>query len=370
LSVHVESDRPAPTFFHRSDPLTPEGHRWKVFHPRREGAWPGFLENADGDRRYGLYEPETDGFRAVAPDGDPALAAAAPWFDRGEVVSYRVGRRATIRFGAGEDEAPRYAAVLPPGEAATLAEAARAVRAARDVAPPDHPDVAPLLEAFPDQGVLVFGALRGSSLHDLVLGRRFDMDTVLPVVARSIAAFHATPAEAVGVSTRSSGPRPDEFAALATMHFPDRREAYGFALERLERIPRQIGSPPGGCLVHGDLHDRNVLVSGRWVGLLDLAAVCAGHPAEDVGSLAAHLLLSTLMRGARVRTGRRVVRCLLRGYREAGGDIDSRHVSAAGAQTLFRLSCLYLFRRRWQGLTPALLDESVRWSNWARGHVA
>jgi aminoglycoside phosphotransferase (APT) family kinase protein len=238
------------------------------------------------------------------------------------------------------------------------------------VAGADHPDVAPLVDAFPDQGVLVFGGLRGSSLHDLVVGRRFDMDAVLPVVARSLAAFHAIRAEAVGVGPRPSGPRPDEFAAMATRHFPDRTEAYHSALQRLERIPAQIGSPSGDGLVHGDLHDRNILVAGRWVGMFDVATVHAGHPAEDVGSLAAHLLLSTLQRGARVRTGRRVVRCLLKGYREAGGEMDSRHVSAAGARTLFRLSCLYLFRRRWQGLTPALLDESVRWSNWARGHVA
>ncbi|MBA3553013.1 MAG: hypothetical protein H0W27_09120, partial [Actinobacteria bacterium] len=94
-----------------------------------------------------------------------------------------------------------------------------------------------------------------------------------------------------------------------------------------------------------------------------------GHPAADIGNLAAHVLLRSLQRGADVRSGRRAVRRLLDAYCAAGGDVESREVSSAGARTLFRLSCLYLFRRRWQEITERLLDESVRWAGWARGNA-
>ncbi|CAN5203838.1 hypothetical protein BH20ACT24_BH20ACT24_02640 [soil metagenome] len=360
----------SPSFFSRSDPRLPRlpGYRWEVFYPWRAALWPGYAENPQGAKAYGVYDRDMDEFRAVAFAQDPVLGSLASWLDRGDVVAYRVGRRATIRVEA-EGHAPaRFVKLLAPRKAQALADRTRLFeRVARD-AGDDFPVFAPLLEEHVDRGILEFAGLPGVSLNDLLISGRFEDGGSAAVVGRALAALHSAPAPATGLPAISAPIELAEYAAMVTAHFPGRAPAYREALDRVARAP---ALPPGRAarLLHGDLHDRNILLIGERAALLDLDLLHRGHPAADIGNLAAHVLLRSLQRGADVRSGRRAVRRLLDAYCAAGGDVGSREVSSAGARTLFRLSCLYLFRWRWQDTTERLLDESVRWAGWARGNA-
>src|SRR6266540_885699 len=146
------------------------------------------------------------------------------------------------------------------------------------------------------------------------------------------------------------------YAEIVARHFPERAAAYRSALASLPSAPRPDGP---GRLVHGDLHDRNVLVGADRVAILDLEMLHARSPGEDVGNLMGHLVLRALQRGATVREGQAQGGVFLEAYRDAGGVVDDDDVAAVASRTLFRLACLYLYRRRWQALTPALLAEGA-----------
>jgi aminoglycoside phosphotransferase (APT) family kinase protein len=364
----------SPRFFTRAEPSPGEAKVWEVFYPRPGHDWPGFLENASGERTYGVYDSDTDGFRPVSPRDDPALGHAARWFELGDVVSYRVGRRATLRLHQNGHEGAtsgsiEYAKVVPAKKVAAVVQRTAAAHAARTRAPQGFPSLAPLLEQIPEDGVLVFAGLPGVSLHELLMEDRPRLDQALTLTGHALSVFHSTPAAGLKLPVHKRPIDPETYARMVAEHFPGRAEEYRSALERLCRVPRPSGSGPPR-LVHGDLHDRNILIAGRDIGLIDLDLLHAGDPVEDVGNLTGHLMLRALQRGSSVRTGRTLVRKFLRPYLDTGIEMDARAISAVGASTLFRLSCLYLFRRRWQHVTGPLLQEAVRWCGWAQGHAA
>ncbi|MGH2773182.1 MAG: aminoglycoside phosphotransferase family protein, partial [Actinomycetota bacterium] len=57
--------------------------------------------------------------------------------------------------------------------------------------------------------------------------------------------------------------------------------------ERLDHALPDIGQ---GCLLHGDLHPNQVLISREGPFLIDLEDVAVGDPFDDIGHLAAHLI--------------------------------------------------------------------------------
>jgi aminoglycoside phosphotransferase (APT) family kinase protein len=211
-----------------------------------------------------------------------------------------------------------------------------------------------------DDGILVFEGLTGRSLHARLMesSAASGQETELAAVARSLAALHAvrTPA----LPQARPGLVPAEYAAIALRHFPERERALRHALDELSDLGP--AAPAEGRPVHGDLHDRNILLDGDRVALLDLDMLHAGDPADDVGNLAAHLVLRALQRGASLEAGRRQAMHVVHAYLRFGGPAAPASVSAVCARALFRLSCLYLFRRRWQGLTPLLVQEAGRWT--------
>jgi Putative homoserine kinase type II (protein kinase fold) len=351
----------SPTFFTRSDP-TAEGFRWEKFLPHQNESWPGFLEHPSGTRAYGLYERKLDGFLPISPEADPALGSLARWFEMGSLVSYRVGLRATVRLERRGEGAPQYAKLLTPRKACKLEERTRMVLAVRNGADRSFPELAPLIESRPQEGVLVFAALPGHSLHDLLVEESPEVAEALGAVARALVSFHAVAAPKLPLLPAVQSPRMlKRYAALATQHFPGIADSYRSALDRISRTP-QTPLGVGDRLVHGDFQDRNILVDGERIALLDLDRLHRGHPVKDVGHLVAHLILRALQRGSNVAAGRQNVDHFLCAYREAGGEVRDRELAAVACRALFRLACLYLFRRRWQGLTPYLLDEAVWWA--------
>ena len=339
------------------------GGPWVVAYPRRCGTWAAAGRDENGARIYGVYDPATRASRLVRPEDDRQLPALAAWAARGELLAYRVGRRAVVRLRHPEGDV-RYAKILRPARLEPLLRRLHVVEQAAGRAAEEFPQLAPV-RAVATDGAVVFGHLSGTALHDLVMTEAAPaVDRALVDVARSLAAFHRTPADGLDLPRVDPGPPPAEWAELVARHDPGLRSRYEAVLPKLpERpVPSTSGRPR---LVHGDLHDRNVLL-GRRVGLLDLDGLRLGDPVEDVGNLAAHLVLRSLQRNAPADEGRRQAAVLFEAYRRAGGCIEGDEAVDVGAVTLFRLACLYRFRRRWTGLVAALLDES---QHWASGHV-
>lgn len=331
-----------------------ESPRWDAIYPQRSGPWPAVLSRGDV-RLYGLYDPATGHSRPAWPEDDAALPGLAPWLQRGTLVSYRVGHRAVVRF---EQDGPvGYATILRPSRTEALVRRTRAVKQAQRLADSAFPDLARLV-AWDLDGMIVFGELPGRPLHELLLAP--SSEPVLTTVARSLAALHQAPTEGLGLPPPDPGMPLSEWAALAGRHEPGLAPRYRRALAALGGLP--AAPSQGNALVHGDLHDRNIFVDHDRVGLLDLDSLHLGHPVEDVGNLVAHLVVAALQRGASVTAGRRGAEALIAAYREAGGDIEPAAVAASGARSLFRLACLYQFRRRWVRIVPALLGESARWA--------
>lgn len=346
--------------FFVGDTPGPSGLRWVVFYPRLKPKWPGFLQDASGRTAYGLYDRHSDSFVEVRPEDDTDLPALARWLSRGELVKYRVGRRATIRIPAGPTGPGAYVKVMPPHKARKVLRRHMGVERALASLPNGAPLIPAVQDAAPDEGVVVVGALPGRSLRDMVLERSPLAARALEACATAVAQLHQIPGAALDVPNLRPGMEPRDWAAVAIEHAPDRASAYRSALQEVEEAIAE-GRRDVDRVVHGDLHDGNLLVDGYRPAILDLDLVHRGDPMEDVGNLAVHLFLRGLQRGDSVQEARRMSDEFLPIYSRAGGAVHRRSVRVFGASVLFRLSTIYLFRRRWRTLTDTLLAECVRW---------
>lgn len=344
-----------PGFFRQRAPLL-AGFTWEVFYPRPEGSWPGYAQALDGRRVFGRYVVERDAFAEVRPEDDAALPDLGRWATSGDVVSYRVGRRAMVRIPAGRGTGPaRYVKVLRAGKARRLLRQLGAVERASASGGDDFPAFARVIETQGD--AVVFEEMPGRTLYDLL--RDGQAWRALGQVGTALAAFHAADLPE-DLPPRRPVPESREHFAHVASHFPERASAYEAALETLPAPPPTSGVRQ--TLAHGDLHDRNILACGRDIALLDLEMLHPGQAAEDMGNLLAHLVLRALERGDEAARGREDGARLLGAYRRAGGRAPDDAVASFAARTLFRLACLYLFRRRLQHLTPSVLEEAALWS--------
>ncbi|MFQ5844188.1 MAG: aminoglycoside phosphotransferase family protein, partial [Planctomycetota bacterium] len=236
--------------------------------------------------------------------------------------------------------------------------------AARAGAGPDAPQLAPLVDARGAEGVVLLGAVAARPLHRVLM--REDAGRQLEATARALARLHALSAAAApGLPPRPSSGGPEEWLEILGRGDPILARTYAGVARALALCPPPPGAGPLRVL-HGDLHDKNVLVRRGRVWLLDLDTLCAGDPAADVGNLAGHLILRALQGGRSAAAAHPQIALLAAAYRAAGGTLCAAGLRAWTADTLFRLACLYPFRRRWRHLAEVLLQEISRWSDGAR----
>jgi hypothetical protein len=335
-----------------------DGFLWDVVWPRPGGPWPvRLLHVASGTPGYGIYDPATDSLTRVRPEEDPSLPALSTLLRRGWLAAYRPGRRATVALHhAGEI---RYAKVFRAGRARPRWQrfAEVAIEAGRAG---DAPRLPQLIEADLGADVLIFREAPGRSMHDRLLeGGSIDFDRV----AGALANFHRV--SGVRVLPPSPPIALAEYVRLASATFPEDAVPLHTALERVEGLASAAGS--GDRLVHGDFHDRNILLAGPRVTLIDLDLAHPGDPAEDVGNLMAHLVLRSLQACRGLPPGRAVAEQFLGAYVRSTGSPTDGAVIASGARTLLRLACLYRFRRPWRHLARTLAGESVRWATGRTG---
>jgi aminoglycoside phosphotransferase (APT) family kinase protein len=321
-----------------------EGSGWEVLHPRPMRSWTGWRVTDGGDVVHGTYEPVTGTFVDRVPESDTALPGLAVWASKGEVLTHRPGRRAVVRAG------DRFVKLLRPERVEALLTRHRVLE---DLAR-RHPDAVPavpaVIHAHPSAGIVVLRRLRGHPLHEVLRGPDAEARrSALAQVASMLAGLSRVDVADVALPPASDGGDPATWLELVATHRPALVRDYTEVHQALPPATA-IGSRP--ALVHGDLHDHNVFLSGEAASLIDLDAFGVGDSAIDSGNLAAHIMLRALQRGDGPDTGRAEADAFL----ELAAD---DRAALWAARTLFRLACLYQFRRRWSRLAPVLLQQAA-----------
>jgi aminoglycoside phosphotransferase (APT) family kinase protein len=212
---------------------------------------------------------------------------AGPWTP--SVVGYRPGRRAVVRV-EGPDRTV-FLKLVRPARAAALARRHQALFEA-GLAVPE------LLAADLDDGLLVLGALPGTVLRDRLI--RTGAGTAVPSSAELAPMLATLASVEIGSTPARRHPLADVSAHVDVLAavLPEVGGRCAALLERL-RVddpgdPTAIGA---GRVVHGDLHDAQVMVDddGRITGLLDLDDVGIGAAADDLGNLLGHAATMALI---------------------------------------------------------------------------
>jgi hypothetical protein len=181
----------------------------------------------------------------------PGLAAAV---EGGELIRYKPGRRAVIRYpGAyGKLRADRRAPVALPG-------------------------TPPVLEHRPELGLTVYEEMPGTPLRECPL------EPWMAPVAEAMARLHALRVDLPAHSMEAELADLRAAAETATALGAD-------AMPQAERLASRLSAvEPRATTIHGSFHDDQVLVGDDGVTLLDLDSAAIGHPLLDVGHFASYL---------------------------------------------------------------------------------
>ncbi|HSL56371.1 MAG TPA: phosphotransferase [Acidimicrobiales bacterium] len=313
---------------------------WPTAHPRPSGDW-----TAVGSRGWARLEPESGHVVRADPAQDRELPALPGALRRGDLVGYRVGRRAVVASSGG------FVKVLRPNRAGRLVAIHRALAAASSGAP-----AFPRVEAASEDGAVDLTVVPGRSLHDLL---RSGPDVgVLADAAAALAALHAirppallrpgapdTAARWVGIVARAE---PGAAQAIAPM---------AAAIDAA--VTAATTRPPGGgaVIVHGDCHDKNLFLTRAGPGFIDLDGVRLGLREDDLATLAVHVALRALQAGAPMEVAVTRRAAVIDAYRRSA-PLDDAVLVALERAVWFRLACLYRFRSRGRPLVSTLLERA------------
>lgn len=145
------------------------------------------------------------------------------------------------------------------------------------------------------------------------------------------------------------------WARLASRVSPLLQGRLDRALDSLQATVEQL---PAGPYVssHRDFYDKQILVDGERIVLLDLDLACLAEPELDIGNFLAHLHLRELQ-GSLSGAGPLSVE-FTRHYWATGGAIELERLEFYEACAHVRLACVYLVRPQWTGLAGRLLDAA------------
>jgi len=319
--------------------------RWHVVHARPSGHWTA--STGGGHPRVAIGED--DRWTDVDPQSDPRLPGLPAALRRGRLVAHRPGRRAVVHSGTS------YLKVLPPKRVDAFVDRLAIVG---PLLPP--PLRAPrVLGVERSLGIVEIESMPGTPFHDLLIGAdRAARDAAIEFAARLVLALADVDVDVstIDLPGATAGGEPRAWTTAISRLHPSLAIVNGPLVERLETLLERQQGDDVRSLVHGDLHDRNLLLHGEQGVLIDLDSMGIGDPAVDVGNLAAHLVLRALQRGDGLQIGNADADRLL----DAAGASDRQRAHVA--RTLHRLSCVYRLRARWSYLSDDLLGASAQWA--------
>lgn len=312
--------------------LAPALAGWWNAYPHRR-VWT--LRDRSGN--WGALAPRTGEICSVSPADDAELPGLRAALRRGRLLGYRVARRAVVAT----DES--YLKVLRPKRSEPVTSIHEWITDAQQ-------DLTFPRVIGSDQGVIELAAVSGLSLHQLLRDTTHELAATVEHVSRGIAALHRIPAPSFLTVRKLDDPE----TWVKTVAIVEPRAAAALR-SAMNTLPKVEARPT--VVVHGDLHDKNVLISGENMGLIDLDGVGLGTPEDDVANLAVHLELRGLQAGC-PRVGRSLSDRLVATYQ---GDrrLDPVRLDAVKRHTWFRLACIYRFRTASRALVPTLLRRAI-----------
>ena len=218
---------------------------WPIAHPHAHRCW-----TVRSEANWGLLDPETGVVSPVDPTTDRQLPGLAEAMKSGRLIGYRAQRRAIVRSGRD------YVKIVRPSRVDQVVETHQLVAGAR------IPVMVPKVIGSDGDGRIQLQTLPGLSLHQLIRSQQKERLS-LPVEQIADALLHL---HLIGSTDR--GPSGDPSHTWPTLV----GRAEPAAVEELRAVADQLPPVPVGtpALVHGDLHDKNIIVGRGAIGLIDL----------------------------------------------------------------------------------------------------
>lgn len=250
-----------------------------------------------------------------------------------ELMVHRPEQRGVVRRPGGI-----YSKIVPPDRLSGLLAADRLARQTGAVATAD------LIGVDHFAGRLDWAGAPGRSLHELLADPDIEVDRLREAgwaIGHAVRALHDSDVPAGVVKHHTVD---DEIEAAERWLRAARRYARvpTQASELLEHARRQLtGTAVEPVLVHRDLHDKQLLVDGTSIVVLDLDTMALGEAALDLANLLVHLELRVLQ-GVQLDRANEVARAFLGAY---GPDQATlARIDAYGDATRARLAGVYAFR--------------------------
>ena len=204
---------------------------------------------------------------------------------------------------------------------------------------------------------LAFEWLPGTMLRDQ-LGRPSLDSEMLGGVGAALAELHAQPVKRLPQRDLARRLRSlTELGENLAFLVPSLAERTGALVAALAQGLSENDATP--CATHGDLHDKQILLDGERVSLIDLDQAAIGDPRRDLALLFAHLERDALVGTLGAERARAVREAVVLGYEKAGGRVAAPldlHV----AEALVGLAH-HPFRRRepeWAARTTAIVERA------------
>ena len=250
----------------------------------------------------------------------------SPWLDSEivEVLNYKPERRHVVRL----QRADGQSALLKFYTLNGFSSALSIHRAMGELVPE-------VLGLSRKHGVIAYRWQAGDSLRDL--GIRVELlPGCLAATATALAAVHTSdPSELCIPDLNQQEKSVYELAHQVGFLLPHlHKRTVRMACRLVAWLRRQ---PPGTALVHGDFYDKQVIVNGDEVKLIDFDEVSMGDPLLDLGNYGAHLEWD-VTRGAMTKNElEQQQQTLLCAYERAAGPVQEVRLHKYTALGLFRL---------------------------------
>ncbi len=266
-------------------------------------------------------------------------------------VGYRPGMRCQIRYeGVVADVYGKVAVEHQAGHVIRLQTQVHEALAAS----PRRFAVAAPVGYLADLHLTLAAAVTGTSLHGALRGA-VDILSAMPLVAEALADFHRLRLDAVA-RTYGVGEEIDLVSGwvdLVAALFPDLAPDLLACAGALARQAPAVRPPR--AFVHRDFYDKQVILAGDTLHLLDLDTACLGDPEIDLGNFCAHLRL----RGLQWRQPTRC-RALEGSFLSAYPlSVEPTRIDWYRRASLLRLACGYTLRPQWRHLAPQLIAEAA-----------